>query len=109
MGYARFSKIFGEDRSIDFSRLNSPEPDFLGNSSHRRNYFRASAVAQGQQQRKSAVVSGGLLGLHQIFLTHFGQVTDVTNCHLPKVCQKNLMRSEEHTSELQSHSDLVCR
>src|SRR5438132_2569815 len=29
--------------------------------------------------------------------------------HLPDVLTKVLDRSEEHTSELQSHSDLVCR
>src|SRR5438034_6264547 len=26
-----------------------------------------------------------------------------------RMCIRNVMRSEEHTSELQSHSDLVCR
>src|SRR5437588_3794499 len=39
-------------------------------------------------------------------LTHPGQVHALP---LPERIQVQLARSEEHTSELQSHSDLVCR
>src|SRR4030095_10372697 len=31
------------------------------------------------------------------------------NRHSEETCQREYTRSEEHTSELQSHSDLVCR
>src|SRR5260221_1704323 len=38
--------------------------------------------------------------------THFAHVLDGSP---PRTCAKCVGRSEEHTSELQSHSDLVCR
>src|SRR5260221_9567282 len=40
----------------------------------------------------------------------FGQVRDVARDLLgPEEITRDISRSEEHTSELQSHSDLVCR
>src|SRR5947207_11790355 len=50
--------------------------------------------ADSSKQRESAIIQGTSLLSRQDLLGHHGW---------------NPKRSEEHTSELQSHSDLVCR
>src|SRR2546430_3373558 len=42
----------------------------------------------------------------ELFTTHDG---GAHGKHIALVCQRGLVRSEEHTSELQSQSNLVCR
>src|SRR5947207_7611340 len=77
----------------------------------------ALPISKGYQisQYESPIVQGGSL---RILAAHLGNETEktirLTRAHLEEDAGKSLheldgMRSEEHTSELQSHSDLVCR
>src|SRR5438132_7242747 len=55
---------------------------------------------------KQPRVGNNLLQLDEIFLAQFASPKFAKRLH-PK--KRKIFRSEEHTSELQSHSDLVCR
>src|SRR5690554_2777638 len=51
----------------------------------------------------------GGIGLPALKLLHVHLVTEVRQCLLKPVEQAGFIRSEEHTSELQSRPHLVCR
>src|SRR5476649_3069962 len=53
-----------------------------------------------------AMASSGSLS---IFDPHTGHSVGITNSRASSGRRSRIARSEEHTSELQSHSDLVCR
>src|SRR5947207_3520465 len=66
----------------------------------------AGRIAALEKLVKKQPVSGSLGISHTRWATH-GKVND-ENAH-PHFDASGKLRSEEHTSELQSHSDLVCR
>src|SRR5712691_11740660 len=74
--------------------------------------YDSAKAAQMATTRIPIVLIGGSdpvgLGLIQSFARPGGNITGVTGLYL-ELSPKRLERSEEHTSELQSQSNLVCR
>src|SRR5947207_9556376 len=77
--------------SVSASRTFSIHRPFTASSS-----FSGGRPLRRADPGRSVLTAGSLLVLPQLIEL------------LPHLCRK-LLRSEEHTSELQSHSDLVCR
>src|SRR2546430_12609629 len=67
----------------------------------------AEMVAAVEEVRSSRTVAVGV-GVPSVVEFASGRVRSSTNLHLANL-DLRLVRSEEHTSELQSQSNLVCR
>src|SRR5947207_3729579 len=82
-----------------------PLPSFLGTS--RSDTTAASAVER--RWRISSCWCGGKKEITRLIVCVQSVVWSVENTRCPVSAALSAVRSEEHTSELQSHSDLVCR
>src|SRR5215211_8395270 len=94
-------RLFHVDPSAEFEEGGTPEDLKL---------LIAGSLERGQLQTGEAGMLSGVFELHE---QHARQVMNpapsVVSVDISDDAETASRRSEEHTSELQSHSDLVCR
>src|SRR5947207_11711047 len=94
----------------DFANLSPERIREMSTVQHREMPCPFKPVEPGKPVRRCSK-KGGACSLRQYSKDETGAVSavglPVSTCP-HRLLEKNLMRSEEHTSELQSHSDLVC-